>query len=58
MEVPESFKVELVKIFELAAKEGDWIYYGGKIIISTEKPKPGMRQKIKGTIIREKITEI
>lgn len=58
MEVPESFKVELVKIFELAAKEGDWIYYGGKIIISTEKPKPGTRQKIKGTIIREKITEI
>jgi|GEM_PF-6331129 len=57
-EVPESFKEALRKSFELACSRGGWIYFGGKIIISTEKPKPGQRQVIKGTTILEKKIEI
>lgn len=57
-EVPQEFIRELLRIFELAARKGGYIYYGGKIVISTEKPKPGQKQKIRGTVVKEITTEI
>lgn len=57
-QIPDSFKLVMRRQFELAAKNGKWAYFGGKIIVEVQKKEIGKKQKIKGVSITETITEI
>lgn len=57
-EIPEEYKERVRKRFELAAQKGKWLLYGGKIVISIEKPKPGKLRLVRATTILEDVIEI